>query len=31
MNSDQSTVAIYWDYENIHASIFGQKKAGRLL
>jgi hypothetical protein len=26
MNSDQSTVAIYWDFENIHASILDQKK-----
>lgn len=26
MNSDQTTVAIYWDFENIHASILDQKK-----
>ena len=26
MNSDQSTVAMYWDFENIHASILDQKK-----
>ena len=25
MNSDQSTVAIYWDFENIHASILDKK------
>lgn len=26
MNSEQATVAIYWDFENIHASILDQKK-----
>ena len=26
MNSDQTTVAIYWDFENIHASILDQRK-----
>lgn len=26
MNSDQSTVAIYWDFENIHASLLDQTK-----
>lgn len=26
MNSDQSTVAIYWDFENIHASLLDQAK-----
>lgn len=26
MNSDQSTVAIYWDFENIHASRLDQTK-----
>jgi NYN domain-containing protein len=26
MNSDQTTIAIYWDFENIHASILDQKK-----
>jgi len=25
MNSDQSTVAIYWDFENLHASLLDQK------
>lgn len=26
MNTDQSTVAIYWDFENIHASLVDQRK-----
>lgn len=26
MNGDQSTVAIYWDFENIHASLLDQAK-----
>lgn len=26
MNSDQSTVAIYWDFENIHASLMDQSR-----
>lgn len=26
MNSDQSTVAIYWDFENIHASVLDRRK-----
>lgn len=26
MSSDQTTVAMYWDFENIHASILDQKK-----
>jgi hypothetical protein len=26
MNADQSTVAIYWDFENIHASLLDQTK-----
>jgi uncharacterized protein (TIGR00288 family) len=25
MSTDQATVAIYWDFENIHASLFDQK------
>ena len=26
LNQDQPSVAIYWDFENIHASILEQKK-----
>ena len=26
MNADQSTIAIYWDFENIHASLLEQQK-----